>query len=78
MDYNNEVMSVKDWLITLLVMAIPIIGFIMTLVWAFGGSVNENKSNMLKAYLLFSVIAALLGIVMIFMVFILGMIGMSM
>lgn len=30
-------MSVKDWMITLLIMFIPLVNIIMLFVWAFGG-----------------------------------------
>ena len=51
------VMSVKDWLITSLIMIIPIVGFVMLFVWAFGENANPNKANWAKAALLLSVIA---------------------
>jgi uncharacterized membrane protein YdbT with pleckstrin-like domain len=51
------VMSIKDWMITILITAIPIVGFIMLFVWGFGGgSVNPNKQNWAKATLLWFVI----------------------
>ncbi|MBN8481148.1 MAG: hypothetical protein J0L88_06100 [Xanthomonadales bacterium] len=51
------VMSLGDWLITLIVASIPIVGFIMLLVWAFSSSTNPNKANFCKAYLIIMVIA---------------------
>jgi uncharacterized membrane protein YdbT with pleckstrin-like domain len=51
------VMSVKDWLITSLIMIVPIVGFVMLFVWAFGDNANPNKANWAKAALLLSVIA---------------------
>jgi purine-cytosine permease-like protein len=51
------VMSVKDWLVTSLIMIIPLVGFIMLFVWAFGDGTNPNKANWAKASLLMSVIA---------------------
>jgi heme/copper-type cytochrome/quinol oxidase subunit 2 len=57
---NTSVMSVKDWFITVLIVAIPIVGFIMLFVWGFGGGANANKQNWAKATLLwFAVIIAL-------------------
>lgn len=50
------VMSVKDWIIMSLITMIPLVGFIMLFVWAFGDSVNPNKSNFAKAALILSVI----------------------
>ena len=33
---DQKPMSVKDWLITLLIMAIPIVGLVMLFIYAFG------------------------------------------
>lgn len=51
------VMSVKDWLITSLIMIVPLVNIVMLFVWAFGDGTNPNKSNWAKAALLMSVIA---------------------
>lgn len=57
---SKSVLSVQDWVITLFISALPIIGFIMLFVWGFGGGVNENKSNYAKAALiLWAVVAGL-------------------
>ena len=40
-----QVLTVKDWIITILITAIPLVGFIMLFVWAFGSNENPNKSN---------------------------------
>ena len=53
------VMSVKDWLITLIVLCIPIVGFIMSIVWAVNHA-NESKRNFFRAYWI------LLAILMVF------------
>ena len=58
------VMSVKDWLITTLICAIPIVGFIMLFVWAFGSDGNANRANWAKAALIWMVIAFVLVILM--------------
>lgn len=57
---NTQVMSVKDWLITYLITAIPFVGFIMLFVWAFSSGENVNKSNWAKATLLWMVIVFIL------------------
>lgn len=59
---NQKPMSVKDWLLTLLIMAIPIVGFVMLFVYAFGNEGNENRKNWAKAQLIF--MAIILGLVM--------------
>lgn len=56
------VISTGDWLLTLFLSAIPIVNFILLLVWAFGGGANPNKANWAKAALLFLVLGILLYI----------------
>ena len=65
---DSNPMSVGDWFITILVLAIPIVGLIMYLVWAFGGSGNVNRKNYCIAMLIWCVIGLALA-------FVLGMVG---
>jgi nitrate reductase gamma subunit len=53
---NQKPMSVKDWLITLLLMAIPVVGIVLLFVYAFGNNENVNKQNWAKAQLIMLVI----------------------
>ncbi len=62
--YKDDVISVREWFITVLIAAIPLIGFIMLFVWAFGGNANLNKANLAKAILLFYVFIIALYVVM--------------
>lgn len=66
-----DVISVKEWAVTLLITAIPIVGFVMLFVWAFGSGANPNKMNWAKGALL------LLVIVMIFYLFVALLIGVN-
>lgn len=42
------VLSIKDWLITFLILCIPIVGFIMSIVWAVNHE-NVTKRNFFRA-----------------------------
>ncbi|MBP1658360.1 MAG: hypothetical protein H6Q31_2961 [Bacteroidetes bacterium] len=53
---SAEPMSVKDWIITLLITYIPLVGLIMLLVWAFDSSTHPNKKNFAKASLIWMLI----------------------
>ncbi|HEU0137140.1 MAG TPA: hypothetical protein VFQ50_07610 [Flavobacterium sp.] len=64
---QQQPMSVKDWVITLLIMAIPIVGIIMLFVYAFGDSENLNKKNWAKAQLI--ILAIVIGLVMLCLLF---------
>ena len=46
-------MSIGDWIITGIIFAIPIIGFVMLFVWAFGSKTQPSKANWAKAALIF-------------------------
>lgn len=60
---KNESLSLSDWLITLLITAIPFVGFIMLFVWAFSNNIPTSKSNWAKATLIFIAIGIALTIV---------------
>ena len=62
---DSSVMSVKDWVITMLITSIPIVGFIMLFVWGFGSGTNQNKANYAKATLIW--IAVWIALCTIFM-----------
>jgi uncharacterized membrane protein YdjX (TVP38/TMEM64 family) len=49
---NTSVMSIQDWIITILITSIPVVNIIMLFVWAFGSDTNENKKNWAKATLI--------------------------
>lgn len=60
---NAEPMSVKDWIITLLITYIPLVGLIMLLVWAFDSSTHPNKKNFAKASLVWMLIGIVLALI---------------
>lgn len=49
-------MTLGNWLVTMLVLSIPLVGFIMLLVWAFGGSDQPSRKTYCQASLLWGVI----------------------
>lgn len=55
--------SVLGFMGTLLLLAIPIVGLVMTFIWAFGSKVNKNRKHLAIALLIFYVIGIVLGIV---------------
>jgi len=57
---HDKPMSVKDWLITFLILAIPVVGFIMLFVYAFGSDQNVNRQNWAKAQLIMAAIMIVL------------------
>jgi len=62
---NNPtpVITVGDWMITLLIRAIPLVNIVMLFVWAFGSGNNPNKTNWAKAVLIWLAIGSVLAII---------------
>jgi hypothetical protein len=54
------VLTTREWVITLLIRVIPLVGFIMLFVWAFGNQENQNKANWAKASLILIAIGLVL------------------
>lgn len=54
-----QIMDVKDWVITIFLTAIPLVGLILLFVWAFGNDGNQTRANWAKANLI--VAAILIG-----------------
>ena len=51
-DDDRNYVSVGGWMLMMLVTAIPVIGQIMIIVWAFAGD-NESRKNYFRAILAF-------------------------
>jgi fatty acid desaturase len=52
---TEKPLSTGEWFVTLLVLALPLIGFIMYFVWAFGSG-NLGRRNFCRAALLWLVV----------------------
>jgi hypothetical protein len=59
---QQTVLSTREWVITLLIRIIPVVGFIMLFIWAFGNNENQNKANWAKASLIMMAIGLVLVI----------------
>jgi hypothetical protein len=59
-------MTVGEWMLTLLVLAIPLVNLVMYLVWALSGTGNVNRRNFCRASLYWFLI--ILGIVLAYLV----------
>lgn len=60
---KKETLSVGDWLITMIITVIPIVGIIMLFVWAFSSSTHPTKANWAKASLILFAIVIVLYII---------------
>ncbi len=59
--FENSPVSVTEWILSLFISSIPLIGTIMLFVWAFGGNTQISKANWAKAML----VLYLIGIVLV-------------
>ena len=60
MEYEH--MTLKDWMITMLIMLIPCVNIVMMFVWAFGSNVNPSKKTYFQAALIWLAIGIVLEI----------------
>lgn len=60
---NHSSVSLGEWIITMLLMLIPVVNLIMLLVWTFSSSTNPSKANWAKASLLFVAVGIVLAII---------------
>ena len=61
--------SVGNWMITLLIMTIPIVNFVALIYWASSGSSNPIKANFAKAAILWLVVIISLSLLFVFAFF---------
>lgn len=70
--YNQPVdkpVSIGDWVLTIFLLCIPLVGLILLFVWAFGSNTPKSKSNFAKAQLIWILIDI---IIVVFLYFVLG------
>ena len=59
-------MSIGDWIVTFIVLAIPMVGIIMQIVWAFSETTQPNKKSFCQASLILAAFAILCGVLVLF------------
>lgn len=61
---TSNVLSVKEWLINLLILCVPVVNIIFLFIWAFGqNDINETKQNWAKASLIMMAIGLVITII---------------
>lgn len=55
-----EVLSSWGFVGSMLLMALPFVGFIITIVWASGGATNLNRRNLARGYLILMALVAVI------------------
>ncbi len=69
---ESDDVTMGEWMWTMLLLCIPIVNFILILVWAFGGGVKPSKANFCKAYLVWMLIGVGLSILLVIFGTVLG------
>lgn len=59
---SSSTVRLGDWMLTLLLTAIPVVNLIALLVWAFSSSTKPSKQNWARAILIWMVIAMVIGV----------------
>lgn len=55
--------TLGEWIVTFIITAIPIVGFVMLFVWAFGDGTNQSKKTWAQAYLILIAVGIVLAII---------------
>jgi len=59
---TDQTVSLGDWILTMILSGIPLVGLIMLFVWAFGGGAKVSKQNYARAVLILAIICIILGV----------------
>ncbi|MBI9030944.1 hypothetical protein JEZ13_02915 [bacterium] len=59
---NSQIVTVGDWIVTYLIMIVPLVNIIMLFVWAFGSNTPASKANWAKAALIWGLIMTIIYI----------------
>ena len=60
-DSKAEVLSMGDYLLMLILLAIPVVNFIVCILWIISGNGNSNRKNFAKAWLIIAVVGTILS-----------------
>ncbi|MFI4910771.1 MAG: hypothetical protein ACIAQZ_03790 [Sedimentisphaeraceae bacterium JB056] len=61
---SEKPVSIINWILTYILMGIPLVNIIMLLVWAFGGNTSKSKSNWAAAILIMMLLSAAIYILL--------------
>lgn len=67
-EFQHPPVNTSDWFLTVFIANIPVVGFIMLIVWALDKNGNPSKANWAKAKLIWTALAVGLGLLILFIV----------
>ena len=50
--FSQDVLNAGSYLLAFILLALPVVGLVLGIVWSFGGCKNENLRNLARAYLI--------------------------
>jgi hypothetical protein len=59
---ENQPVSIGEWILTFILLAIPLVNLIMLIVWAVSGSTHPSKKTFAQAYFVLIAIAICIGV----------------
>jgi hypothetical protein len=60
---SEKIVSTGEWVWSMILIGIPVVGFIMLLVWSFSGGTNINKKNFARAALVIYVVVFIISLI---------------
>ena len=69
---SERAVSIGDWILTFIILLLPVVNIVMMFVWAFSSNTPKSKSNFFKAYLIVVGVMLLLAIIATVVLFSLG------
>ena len=69
---QNKPLTIGDWLITFILLSIPVVGLIFLLYWILSSSSNVNRKNFCIAAIIFQAALIILTFVLFFILFSMG------
>lgn len=64
---ESSPVSLGDWMVTLLILWIPLVGIIMLFVWGFADGTHPSKRNFCRAYLIWLLIGIVIFVLFVIM-----------
>ncbi|MGC9361737.1 MAG: hypothetical protein ACP5F3_02305 [Candidatus Syntrophosphaera sp.] len=62
-DMPEPVMTIGNWIVTFILLIIPIVNIIMLIIWALSGTVNRNRKNFAIAILIVWAVFFVIGLI---------------
>lgn len=60
---DTRPLTVNEWFVTILILALPLVNLVMYLYWAFADGVNINKRNFCRASIIWAVVGLVIAAV---------------